>query len=201
MKLETKRLLIRNFKLEDLNDFYEYASMKDVGPRVGFEPYKDIESANKYLQKIINKPYYFAIELKEEKKVIGSIEIMDCKKERYNVEIDKNSKEIGACISSKYWNKGYMSEAISEIVRFSFEKLNLDSLYACNSSKNIGSSRIQEKCGFKIVGIVKDYDTWVDGTIDDEIERKITKEEYYRNNYELKNNQKNTNMFNAKTRR
>lgn len=33
--LETERLILRPFKLEDLDDFYEYASVPDVGERAG----------------------------------------------------------------------------------------------------------------------------------------------------------------------
>ena len=33
--LETERLILRAFKLEDIDDFYEYASVPDVGEMAG----------------------------------------------------------------------------------------------------------------------------------------------------------------------
>lgn len=179
--LETERLILRNFVLEDLDDLFEYASQEKVGPMAGWEPHTDKENTLKYLKKIINKPLQFAIVLKEENKVIGTVELMDCHKERFkNIEIEEDAKEIGCVLSEKYWQKGYMTEAIKEIIRYTFEELNVDVIYTCNASKNIGSSKVQEKCGFKQIGILPNDRKWIDGTMTDKIQRKLTKDDFYK---------------------
>ena len=43
--IETERLILRTYKMEDLNDYYEYVSQKNVGPRCGWPPYTDITKA------------------------------------------------------------------------------------------------------------------------------------------------------------
>ena len=43
--LETKRLILRPFKEEDLNDFYEYAKMDGVGQNAGWNPHLDIKES------------------------------------------------------------------------------------------------------------------------------------------------------------
>lgn len=39
--IETERLILRNYKMEDLDDYFEYVSMESVGPRVGWPAYTD----------------------------------------------------------------------------------------------------------------------------------------------------------------
>ena len=38
IKLETERLILREWNLDDLDDFFEYASNPDVGPRARLAP-------------------------------------------------------------------------------------------------------------------------------------------------------------------
>ena len=41
--LETQRLILREFKEEDLTDFYEYASVDGVGEMAGWSHHENIE--------------------------------------------------------------------------------------------------------------------------------------------------------------
>ena len=182
--LETERLVLRNFKESDLEDYWEYVSMKEVGPRAGWPAYTDKEKARERLLLETTKPNQFAIVLKEENKVIGGVELMDCKKDRYsNLEIEDGAKEIGCVLSEKYWNKGYMTEAVKEVMRYAFIELNVPVIYTSHAKANIGSGRLQEKCGFEIVGEVPNYRTWIDGNMTGLVERKMTREEYLSNNH------------------
>ena len=178
MKLETERLILRNFIKEDLTDFYEYAKDKNVGPRAGWKSYTNIKDAKKYIDKIIFKPLQLAIVLKKENKVIGCVELMECRREKYSIKENDNKKEIGAVLSSNYWNKGYMTEAIAAIIKYGFEVLNLEEIYACNASLNIGSARIQEKNNMKLYKIAENEETWINGIVCNKEIRRITKEEY-----------------------
>lgn len=179
LQLETKRLLLRPFKENDIDDYYEYGSMKTVGPMAGWTPYLNKEIAKERLLIEIKKPYQFAIELKEEHKVIGSIEIMEVKRERYKgIKINENSKELGSIISEKYWGNGYMPEAIIEILEFCFYVLHVSVVYAGYVERNTQSVRLKEKCGFKTVGLVPNYRKWIDGTTSNLIAVGITKKEF-----------------------
>lgn len=179
MQLETQRLLLRQFRVSDIDDYYEYASMEKVGPMAGWIPYSNKEDAMQRLSIEIMKPHQFAIELKKEHKVIGSIEIMDVKKDRYkNIKIEENSKELGSIISEKYWGNGYMPEAIIAALKFCFNVLHVSVVYAGYLEKNTQSLRLKEKCGFKIVGKVPNYRKWIDGMTSDLIVVNITKEEF-----------------------
>lgn len=177
--IETERLILRNYKETDLEDYWEYVSMESVGPRAGWPAYTDKSKAKERLKIEAQKETQFAIVLKSENKVIGSIELMDCKKDRYsNLNIEDGATEIGYILSEKYWGLGIMTEALKAVMRFAFEDLNVDAIYIGHAKANIGSGKAQDKCGFKIIGEVPNYRTWIDGTNTSLIERKMTKEEY-----------------------
>ncbi len=186
MKLETKRLLLRNYKDTDLEDYWEFVSQANVGPRCGWGVYTDKQKAAERLKYEISKPLQFAIVLKEKNKVIGSIEIMDVNLGSEYDEIIKEhakTKEIGALLNEKYWNCGYMSEALKTILRYCFENLDLDLVVASNFEPNIGSSKMQEKNGMLVYGRIKDFTIWYETDKPcDLILHKITKEEWSKMN-------------------
>lgn len=181
--LETERLILRNYKESDFEDYYEYASNPNVGPRCGWQPYDSKEKAFERLKLECQKPYQFAIVWKETNKVIGSIELMNTKTERYPFETNfENSKEIGFLLSPAFWGKAIMPEATKEVLRFAFEKLNVPEVFISHAKANIQSGRVQDKLGFKIIGEVKNYRTWIDGNLTDSVCRKMTKEEWFNKN-------------------
>ena len=107
--LETERLILRPWKLDDLDDFFEYAKNPDVGPRAGWLPHKNKEKSLEILNKFIEEKKTFAIVYKENNKVIGSLGL-----EKYNLEdklsefFDYRGREIGYVLSKDYWGKALM---------------------------------------------------------------------------------------------
>lgn len=179
IKLSTERLILRRYKETDLEDYFEYISHKDVGPRLGWTPYNSKQDAFERLKIEMHKPFQFAIELKENHKVIGSIELMNCKKDRYsNLNIENNAKEIGFILSPHFWGKGIMPEACKKIIEFAFEDLQCPVIYIGHVKANIQSKKVQDKLGFKIVGELQNYRRWIDGEMTSLIERKMTREDY-----------------------
>ncbi len=178
--IETNRLSLRRFTLEDLDDFFEYAQMDEIGPNCGWEPIKDKNKALERLNKMINADYYyFAIVLKENNKVIGNISLSTPDVRRYvNIEIEDGAKEIGFALSKNYWGNGYMTEAVNEIIKYSFEVLNIPSIYSLTLSSNTNSIKLQEKCGLSSLKERIDVH-WIDGSIKEMTPKKITKEEYF----------------------
>jgi len=127
MVIETNRLILRNYRIDDLEDYYEYVSQKNVGPRCGWPPYTDINKAKERLEIEIPKPLQFAIVLKSNNKVIGSIELMEPDE---NTKDKNSSKEIGCLLNENYWSGGLMTEAIKVVVKYGMENLNLDEIVA-----------------------------------------------------------------------
>nr|WP_294494796.1 GNAT family N-acetyltransferase [uncultured Anaerosporobacter sp.] len=80
--LVTPRLYLRPWRVTDLEDFYEYASVDGVGQMAGWIPHEDKEESRQILNLFIEEKKTFALELKENGRVIGSLGI-----EEYNEKV------------------------------------------------------------------------------------------------------------------
>ena len=117
--LETDRLLLREWKLTDVDDLYEYASVFGVGESAGWPHHKDKDESLYRVKKFIDEKHTFALVYKENNKVIGSLGI-----EKYGSE-DKLSeffnlkgREIGYVLSKDYWGRGLMTEAVKVVIDY-----------------------------------------------------------------------------------
>ena len=147
--LETDRLILRTWKITDLDDFFEYASVEGVGEKAGWEHHKSKDKSLEILKMFIEEKKVFAIVLKENQKVIGSIGI-----EELSEELDKDldnlvGRELGYVLNKDYWNKGIMKEAISKVVDYCFNTLKLNFLMASYFNHNIASKKVLENLNFK----------------------------------------------------
>lgn len=149
IKLETNRLIIRKWKSSDLKDFYEYAKVDGVGQNAGWKPHESIEESKKILDLFIQNRHTFALELKENHKVIGSLGI-ELYREKLTDELEKlKGREIGYVLNKDYWGKGIMPEAVTKVIQYCFEDLKLDFLLCSHFNFNKQSKRVIEKCGFE----------------------------------------------------
>ena len=148
--LETQRLILREFKENDLTDFYEYASVDGVGEMAGWSHHENIETTKEILNSFIKDNKVFAIVYKENNKVIGSLGV-----EKYGMEDkldefkDLYGREIGYVLSKDYWGKGLMKEAVKCVINYLFNECNLDFIICGYYLFNNQSKKVQEKCGFK----------------------------------------------------
>lgn len=148
---ETERLKIRLFKEDDVDDLYEYCSDEEVTKYLSFETYNNKQQAIDRinycmgLYQRLDKEITLAIEYKEEGKVIGNIDFI-----RWN-EKDKEA-EIGYILNRKYWNKGFMTEALKPLLRFGFENMELNRIEIRCDERNVASARVIEKNGLTYEG-------------------------------------------------
>lgn len=154
--LETKRLILRNFELSDLDDLYEFTSNKKVCEMSGWIYLEDKHSVETILKSLVKKKFLFAIVLKSENKVIGLIEIMDVDlKANKNIEIISGAKEIAFLLNEEYWHKGYGLEAVNKVLEYAFLNLNIPQVFAGHKEFNISSKNLQNKLNFKTLGQIK----------------------------------------------
>ena len=147
--LETDRLILCTWEITDLDDFFEYSSVEGVGEKAGWEHHKSKDKSLEILKMFIEEKKVFAIVLKENQKVIGSIGI-----EELSEELDKDldnllGRELGYVLNKDYWNKGIMKEAISKVVDYCFNTLKLNFLMASYFNHNIASKKVLENLNFK----------------------------------------------------
>ena len=148
--IETERLILRPFEQSDLDDFYEYASVEGVGEMAGWKHHENKEKSQSILDLFITEDKTFAIVLKENNKVIGSLGVEEYGMEQALSEFfDYNGREIGYVLSKDYWGKGLMPEAVKAIIDYLFNVQKLDFLTCGYYEFNNQSKKVQEKCGFK----------------------------------------------------
>lgn len=148
--IETPRLLIRPFRINDLDDFYEYASVDGVGQMAGWKPHENKEISRLILNEFIEGKKTFALELKENAKVIGSIGIEKYNENKFNGDFNqKRGRELGYVLSKSYWGMGLMPEAVKSVISYCFEQLSLDFLTVGHFKWNKQSKSVIKKCGFQ----------------------------------------------------
>lgn len=171
--LETERLTLTMFTLEDAEGLYAYAKNPNVGPHAGWSPHKSVEESREIIEKLFKPVETWAIRLKDGGKLIGSIGL---EPDKYRP--DANSLELGYSLSEEYWRQGIMTEAAKEVIRFAFEELGLDQIGICTGLTNQRSQGVIKKCGFKYEGTIRRTYKVYDGTLRDSMIFSMLREEY-----------------------
>ena len=165
--LETKRLILRPWCESDLEDFYEYASVPDVGEMAGWRHHESREISKKILDSFITEKNVFAVVLKQNNKVIGSLGLHPSWANNDEKYKELKQKEIGYVLSKSYWGKGLMPEAVIRVIEFCFDTLKLDAVTIGHFQSNDQSRRVVEKCGFKFIKSSEYYAKQLDKTFED----------------------------------
>lgn len=147
--LETERLLLREMKKEDLQDVHDYASDPEMTKFLTWETHKtlaDTEAFIEFLFDLYKKGVRgaWAIVWKENNRVIGTIDLL------WNTK--HYTAELAYVLSRDYWRKGIGAEAVNAVLRFGFEKMELERIYARCHPDNIASYKLMEKSGMTYEG-------------------------------------------------
>ena len=142
--LYTSRLKLRQFNMEDRKDVFEFASDEETTKYVTWKTHKTMDQSANIILNYYSRGGIYAIELRENKKCIGCVDI------RIDEENDKLT--FGYILNRNYWNKGYMTEVLNEILRFSFEVLKINRVEAEHYVVNGASGRVMQKCKMKHEG-------------------------------------------------
>lgn len=144
--LETKRLLLRRFQSDDAADVYAYACQPEIGPNAGWKPLESLEQCQAVVTRWHQNPHIFALYEKQQKQVIGSISLYQC------FDRAVSCRELGYVLNKAYWHQGYMSEAMTKILAYAFETLDVVIVQAKVHEKNLPSQHLLEKNGFVLEG-------------------------------------------------
>ena len=144
--LQTQRLTLRHIDKSDAPDLFKLRSDKRVMQFIDRPMAESVQDALTLITKIEdsllqNDGITWAISLKEDPKLIGTIGFWRLDKPNYRAE-------IGYMLMPEMQGKGIMQEAISTVIKFGFENLQLHSIEANVNPLNILSKKILEKNGF-----------------------------------------------------
>lgn len=146
-ELHTPRLKLRKIQSEDIPSLVRYANNKKISDQIiniPF-PYQEMDAIMR-LSYVVQgfkqrTRFVFGIFLKEKVELIGEISL--------HLETDKSIAQLGYWVAEPFWNRGIASEAVSAMVRFGFDQLNLRLIYATCHADNIASGKVLLKNGMK----------------------------------------------------
>ncbi len=143
MILETKRLILRPWEEKDAADLYEYAKDPDVGPAAGWPVHTSVEDSLRVIREVLGAPDNWAVVPREMGIPVGAIGF-----KKTDVEKDCQDLEVGYWMGKPFWGKGYIPEAVREVLRYGFEDKGQARIWVCHYEENSKSRRVIEKCGF-----------------------------------------------------
>lgn len=146
--LVTERLILRDWKLSDLDDYFKIKSNPNITIHDGELPKNSVEECLPILKYLIEVKNNYALELKENGIVVGSVGINE------DAEENDNARNIGFVLNEDYWNQGLMSEALREIIANAHEYTVF--LSCGHSIDNVRSEHIIKKLGFQFIKIIHD---------------------------------------------
>ncbi len=154
IRLETENLILRPIEISDGKFIFQQFSDADVCQYlVDEEPFTRIEEANKLIEfYTLPEPrgqYRWIITRKSDGDSIGT-----CGYHQWIVQ--HHSCEIGYDLCPPCWGKGYMTEALTSLISWGFNDMNLNRIQAFIDVRNTRSVNLASRLGFKNEGIVRD---------------------------------------------
>lgn len=178
---ETKRLLLIPYEMKYYKDVFALINNnKDrlihSFPNMLRSTENEANTKDYVQQKIFdwnnNKAFAFMVFLKDNKMLIGHINIKD-------IDWRKRHAELAYLIDEKEERKGFTTEALQTILKIGFTKLSLKRIFARIVTTNIASQKVIGKAGLKFEGSFNNVYTTYDSKIVDTYCFGISKEEYY----------------------
>ncbi|SEM71640.1 GNAT family N-acetyltransferase [Paenibacillus sp. OV219] len=153
-QLESNRLQLSRITPDDVDDIFEYASDYEVSRFTSWVQHQTIDHSHSFVNVVRqkydnNQPSDWGIIDKVTNKLIGACGW---------VYVNENHRraEIGYVLSRSYWNLGYMSEAVTMILQFGFQDLNLNRIEARCFAENTASERVMQKVGLQYEGLLRE---------------------------------------------
>ncbi|WP_196808721.1 GNAT family N-acetyltransferase [Butyrivibrio sp. AC2005] len=147
--LKTERLVLRKWKEQDAEILYKLASDPDIGRGAGWLPHKDPGYSKAIIRSILMDDGEYAITLKGDQEIpIGSIGVRVGASPKRGIAREDEA-EIGYWLGKNYWGNGYATEALSELVRYSFVEVGLSRIWCGYFDGNEKSKSVIERSGLK----------------------------------------------------
>ena len=155
-RIETHRLVLRQFRIEDAEDmFNNWASDPEVTRFLTWPVHQSVDVTKYVLDDWISHYgdggfFNWAIEWKETGSVIGNIAVTILHEET-------EAAEMGYCIGRAFWGRGIVPEALRAIMDYLFDTVGVNRIEAAHDVNNPKSGRAMEKAGLKLEGIHRGY--------------------------------------------
>ena len=145
-KLETKRLILRSFNLDDLDAFALICADSEVMRFIGNGKTLEKEATKELLVWIISQYEEFgfgllSVTLKENNKLLGFCVLIR------QVIDNETHIELGYRLDRAFWGQGIATEAAHAIKDYAFSQLNSPHLVSIIHIDNMASKQVAKKVG------------------------------------------------------
>lgn len=152
MRLETDRIVIRDFERKDAKKLYSIVREKDIlrfmpdwfeagdSPEAYFSYIDWHQSQKNSIDIYVNKRYVIALSDTDE--MIGMVGM--------GLEDTLNEVEVAYFMSESHQRKGYTTEAVNKLAEWCFKVSDIAYLILTIDSANTASCNLAEKCGFEL---------------------------------------------------
>lgn len=179
VKIETERLVIRDYEPDDIAAFHDLFTNDDVMLLMPEIKTSSLDESKKYLYEAIvesqyenRRKFFFAITLKDTESYIGEIgfsTLIDC--------AEGKVVNLGYFIFPEYWGKGIVTEAVRATIDYAFSAADVIKVEAGCLKVNAGSVRVMEKVGMtKEAEFIKHM--YYNGELHDRLDYRMLKEDW-----------------------
>ena len=153
--LETERLILHRLEFRDAERVRTLANQREIAMMVTPMPHPyTLQHAQDWIAMTraaieMKTGFPFGIWLKAEEKLIGAMEIGN--------EMRHRRGELGYWLGKAFWGQGYTTEAAYSVLRFTFETLGLNRVFATHYARNPASGRVMQKIGMTYEGTLRGH--------------------------------------------
>ncbi len=154
-ELATDRLALVHIETHHTESFFEIMSRDEVTKYYGMSSITEIGQAENIIESFrqtfeSGRGIRWGIVIKETGAFIGTVGLN-------NLNLKGKKAEIGFELHPSHWNKGYVSEAVKEVLAYCFGELGLFRMGAVTFPENGASIALLQKLGFEKEGVLRGY--------------------------------------------
>lgn len=152
--VRTARLVLGDFTLADAADLQRLAGDREIADTTLAIPHPyEMDHAlawigNQRKESARGRAINFALRLSPGASIIGCAGLRD-------IDAEHLQAELGFWIGREWWGRGYAREAAAAVVRFGFERLGLNRIYAHHMLRNPAAGRVLEHIGMQREGVLR----------------------------------------------
>ncbi len=153
IELTTERLKLRKPKSDDEESLFDIYSDKEVMRYWSSLPFATLSQASDMISNAkkwweTGDSICFAIKESSSNLIIGTVSL-------FNFHEESKRAEVGYILGRSHWGYGFMTEALTKIIDYSFFDLGLNRLEADIDPDNKASAKLLKKLGFSLEGRLK----------------------------------------------
>jgi ribosomal-protein-alanine N-acetyltransferase len=155
--LKTERLVLREVTLRDAPWYFKHFNTWEISDGQEYPGPKDMKTARRELKFYFTDNFTkgtgirWGISLKGSAELIGSAGL-------YKWTRRTSQVETGYDLDPEYWGQGLMTEAMTAIIQYSFDKMKVNRIEALVSPRNKNSLRLVRSLGFRKEGVLREHD-------------------------------------------